>query len=313
MLDPVRAITVVLLFLGPADPPSRAASAAYWRSDRRPLAKSDDPRRELAEFLRARRTRLRPQDVGLEPGPMRRVAGLRREELALLAGMSSDYYQRMEQGRDVRPSEQALDALARALDFSAEEPGGPGCVRRRRGRAGFEPEEVPDTTLRLLRGLASPALVVGRFLDVLAWDPLGGALLGEFTRRPQRERNLPALFLHPEAGRACPKRAATVAELIGMLRTQVAADPRHPRAVELVGELAVHSDEFAALWALHDVEEQTRGQMRLNHPHVGELNLDWDAYPIPGNRGPALLVCTAAEGSLDAERLQLLAGLLGAR
>ncbi|MFI1736053.1 helix-turn-helix domain-containing protein, partial [Streptomyces acidicola] len=82
---------------------------------------SDDPRRELAEFLRTRRTRLRPQDVGLEPGPRRRVAGLRREELALLAGVSSDYYQRMEQGRDVRPSEQVLDALARALDFSAEE------------------------------------------------------------------------------------------------------------------------------------------------------------------------------------------------
>jgi hypothetical protein len=98
-----------------------------------------------------------------------------------------------------------------------------------------------------------------------------------------------------------------------MLRTQVAADPGNPRAVELVGELAVRSDEFAALWALHDVAEPTRGQMRLDHPRVGELNLDWDAYPIPGNSGPALMVCTAAEGSLDAERLQLLAGLLDVR
>ncbi|MEV1068954.1 helix-turn-helix transcriptional regulator [Streptomyces sp. NPDC050263] len=279
---------------------------------------SDAPRRELAEFLRTRRTRLRPADVGLEPGPRRRVAGLRREELALLAGVSSDYYQRMEQGRDVRPSEQVLDALARALNFSAEESRhlhSLAAAARTPGRLprSYEPEEVPDTTLRLLRTMASPALVVGRFLDVLAWNPFGGALLGEFTSRPQRERNLLALFLRPEADRTCPNRAATVAELVGMLRTQVAADPDHPRAVELVGELAVRSDEFAALWALHDVEEPTRGRMRLNHPQVGELNLDWDVYLIPGNPGPALLVCTAAEGSPDAERLHLLASRLDAR
>ncbi|MET7683055.1 helix-turn-helix transcriptional regulator [Streptomyces sp. NPDC005423] len=283
-----------------------------------PLAISDDSRRELAEFLRTRRTRLRPQDVGLEPGPRRRVAGLRREELALLAGVSSDYYQRMEQGRDVRPSEQVLDALARALNFSTEETrhlhslaaAARTPVRRPRSH---EPEEVPPTTLRLLGSTTSPALVVGRFLDVLAWNPLGGSLLGEFTRQPRRERNLLALFLHPEADHACPNRAATVAELTGMLRTQVAADPGHPRAVELVGELAVRSDEFAALWARHDVQEPTRGRMRVDHPMVGELNLDWDAYPIPGNSGPVLMVCTAPEGSPDAERLQLLAGLLDSR
>ncbi|MFJ8935914.1 helix-turn-helix transcriptional regulator [Streptomyces sp. NPDC102365] len=279
-----------------------------------PRAVHDDPRRELAEFLRTRRTRVRPQDVGLEPGPRRRVAGLRREELALLAGVSSDYYQRMEQGRDVRPSEQVLDALARALGFTAEETRhlhGLAAAARTPARPprAYEPETVPDTTLRLLRATASPALVVGRFLDVLAWNPLGAALLGELTRQPERERNLLALFLRPEADRTCPNRAATVAELIGMLRTQVAADPRHPRAVELVGELAVRSDEFAAVWALHDVEEPTRGRLRLDHPQVGALNLDWDAYPIPGAPGPALLVCTAADDSPDAERLRLLAGM----
>ncbi|KUN52657.1 XRE family transcriptional regulator [Streptomyces canus] len=230
--------------------------------------------------------------------------------------MSSDYYQRMEQGRDVRPSEQVLDALSRALNFSAEESRhlhSLATAARTPSRLprSYEPEEVPDTTLRLLHTMTSPALVVGRFLDVLAWNPLGGVLLEEFTRQPQSERNMLALFLRPEADRACPNRAATVAELIGMLRSQVAADPGHPRAVELVGELAVRNDEFAALWALHDVEEPTRGQMRLTHPQVGELNLDWDAYPIPGNPGPALMVCTTAEGSPDAERLQRLADLLG--
>ncbi|SCF70652.1 helix-turn-helix transcriptional regulator [Streptomyces sp. MnatMP-M17] len=279
------------------------------------LALTDDPRRELAEFLRTRRTRLRPQDVGLEPGPRRRVAGLRREELALLAGVSTDYYQRMEQGRDVRPSEQVLDALARALNFSAEESrhlhslATAARTPARRARH-HVPEEVPSTTLRLLRTTASPALVVGRFLDVLAWNLPAGALLGEFIQQPHTERNLLSLLLHPEADQTCPERAATVAELTAMLRTQVAADPGHPRAVELVGELAVRSDEFATIWARHDVEETTRGRMRVNHPLVGELNLDWDAYPMPGTPGPMLIVYTAPEGGPDDERLQLLAALL---
>jgi transcriptional regulator with XRE-family HTH domain len=278
---------------------------------------TEDPRRALADFLRTRRTRLRPQDVGLEPGPRRRVPGLRREELALLAGVSSDYYQRMEQGRDVRPSDQVLDAIARALTFSAEEtrhlhslaaaartPARPVRV--------YPPEEVPETTLRLLHATTSPALVVGRFLDLLAWNPLAGALLGAFTELPRAERNLLALLLHPEADVACPERAATVAELTGMLRAQVAAEPGHPRAVELVGELAVRSDEFATLWARHDVEDTTRGRMRVDHPLVGELNLDWDAYPMPGAPGPVLIVYTAEPGGPDHERLQLLTGLLDA-
>jgi len=303
ILGPSGATTVVRLFLGPGDLPRAAHTGTV----------TDDPRRELAEFLRTRRTRLRPEDVGLEPGPRRRVAGLRREELALLAGVSTDYYQRMEQGRDVRPSDQVLDALARALVFSAEETRHlhslAAAARTPAPPRRHTPEEVPDTTLRLLRTTTSPALVVGRFLDVLAWNPLAGALLDGFTTLP--ERNLLARLLHPEADRTCPDRAATVAELTAMLRAQVAAEPGHPRAAELVGELAVSSDEFATLWARHDVEETTRGRMRLFHPLVGELNLDWDAYPMPGAPGPMLIVYTAREGGPDDERLRLLAGLLG--
>lgn len=171
---------------------------------------------------------------------------------------------------------------------------------------------MPPTTLRLLRATTSPALVVGRFLDVLAWNPLAGALLGAFTEVPRAERNLLALLLHPEADRACPERAATVAELTGMLRAQVAAEPGHPRAVELVGALAVRSAEFATLWARHDVEAATRGRMRVDHPLVGELNLDWDAYAMPGAPGPVLIVYTAEPGGPDDDRLRLLAGLLDA-
>ncbi|MGW6444291.1 MmyB family transcriptional regulator [Lentzea sp. NPDC055074] len=116
-----------------------------------------------------------------------------------------------------------------------------------------------------------------------------------------------ALLLHPEAGQACPDRAATVAELTGMLRAQVSAEPGHPRATELVEDLKAHSGEFAALWSRHDVEGTTRGRMRVHHPLVGELNLDWDAYPIPGAPGPVLLVYTVEPGSRDDERLRLLA------
>jgi len=278
---------------------------------------SADARRALAEFLRTRRTRVLPADVGLEPGPRRRVAGLRREELALLAGVSADYYQRIEQGRDVRPSDQVLDALARALDFSAEETRhlhslAAATRTPARPRRADEREVVPPTTLRLLRTMTSPAVVVGRFLDLLAWNELAGLLLGEFTNQPPSERNLLSLLLHPDSEPACPERAATVGELTAMLRAQVTADPGHPRAVELVGEHADRSDEFAALWARHDVEETTRGRMRVNHPLVGELNLDWDAYPLPGAAGPMLVVYTAEPGSVEAERLQLLAGLLEA-
>ncbi|SDN53669.1 Helix-turn-helix domain-containing protein [Actinacidiphila guanduensis] len=259
-----------------------------------------------------------PRDVGLEPGPRRRVAGLRREELALLAGVSSDYYQRMEQGRDVRPSEQVLDALARALNFSAEETRHLhtlAAAARTPARAPrhHEPEEVPPTTLRLLHTMTTPTMVVGRFLDVLAWNPLAGVLLDEFARLPRAERNLLKLLLHPEADRSCADRTATVAELTAMLRTQVAADPSHPRGIELVGELAVHSDEFATLWARHDVSETTRGRMRLDHPLVGELTLDWDAYPVPGAPGPVLITYTAEAGTPDEERLRLLASLLTTR
>ena len=241
------------------------------------------------------------------------MAGLRREELALLAGVSTDYYQRMEQGRDVRPSGQVLDAIARALQFTPEESrhlhilAAAAAAPGRQPRYG--PEVVPPTTLRLLTTMSGPALVVGRFLDVLAWTPLAGALLGDFTRLPVSERNLLFLFLHPQADQTCPNRKATVAELTAMLRSQAAAEPGHPRAEELIARLTASSAEFAQLWGRHDVEETTRGQMRVNHPVVGELNLDWDAYPMPGTPGPVLIVCTAPEGSPDADRLQRLADL----
>jgi hypothetical protein len=164
--------------------------------------------------------------------------------------------------------------------------------------------------LRLLSTMSAPALVIGRFLDVLAWNPLAGALLGGFTGLPADERNLLFLFTDPRADQTCPDRQATVAELTAMLRSQVAAEPGHPRAEELVARLTAASAEFTGLWARHDVEAATSGRMRLNLPLVGELSLDWDAYPMPGAPGPVLIVFTAPQDGPDAERLQRLADLL---
>ncbi|MEU7474116.1 helix-turn-helix domain-containing protein, partial [Streptomyces sp. NPDC044984] len=133
--------------------------------------------RELGDFLRARRSRLRPHDVGLEPGGRREVTGLRREELALLAGLSTDHYQRMEQGREVRPSDHVLDALAGALGLDDEEHRHLFTLARaaRRpvpARVARAPERVPDSTRRLLRVMDTPAVVLGRHLDLLAWNPM---------------------------------------------------------------------------------------------------------------------------------------------
>ncbi|MGP4000848.1 helix-turn-helix transcriptional regulator [Streptomyces sp. 8N706] len=280
----------------------------------------DSYSRELADFLRTRRSRLRPEDVGLEPGPRRKVTGLRREELALLAGVSTDYYQRMEQGRDIRPSDAVLDALARALMLSAEEArhlytlaraARRPAQRRRRNR---RPERVPETTLRLLDTMTTPALVLGRHLDVLAWNHVAGTLFGDLDNLSPHERNLLRLFFYyPSARTMCTQWESSAAESVGMLRAAVAADPDHPRARELVGELGVHSQDFRRMWARHDVRERQRGTQHFVHPMVGAFTLDWDAYALPGRTGVVLMAYTAAPNSDAAENLSLLASLLTQR
>ena len=220
------------------------------------------------------------------PGAVARLAG---------AGRGDD-------AGEVQPGAERELAAGDQLEAAARTP-----VRPSR----YGPEVVPPTTVRLLETMSSPAFVVGRFLDVLAWNPLAGALLGDFARLAVAERNLLSLFLHPQADQTCPDRKATVAELTAMLHAQVAAEPGHPRAEELIATLTARSAEFAELWGRHDVEETTRGRMRIIHPLAGELSLDWDAYPMPGAPGPVLIVCTAPPGGPDAERLQRLADLLG--
>jgi len=276
--------------------------------------------RELGDFLRARRGRLRPHDVGLEPGGRRKVTGLRREELALLAGLSTDYYQRMEQGREVRPSDDVLDALAGALGLDAEERRhlftlAQAARRPMPARVDHGPETVPDSTRRLLRVMDTPALVLGRHLDLLAWNRMAEALLGDPHGHPGERLNMLLLMFDDTltSERRCPHWEQQALDYIGMMRAAVATDPTHPRATAIVGELSIRSAEFRRLWARHDVRESVSGSKTFRLPEVGDIVLDWDTYPLPGNPGPVLLVFTAEPGSADADRLQLLASLHATR
>ncbi|CAL9575202.1 hypothetical protein SUDANB95_04880 [Actinosynnema sp. ALI-1.44] len=276
--------------------------------------------RELGDFLRARRSRLRPHDVGLEPGGRRKVTGLRREELALLAGLSTDYYQRMEQGREVRPSDDVLDALAGALGLDDEERRhlfslAQAARRPMPARVNRDPERVPDSTRRLLRVMDTPAVVLGRHLDLLDWNVMAEALLGDpDTYPPDRLNMLLLMFDDTLTGeRSCPDWERQALDYIGMMRAAVATDPTHPRATAIVGELSIRSAEFRRLWARHDVRESVSGTKTFRVPKVGDIVLDWDTYPLPGNRGPIMLVFTAEPSSADADRLQFLASLHATR
>ncbi|GAA0560614.1 helix-turn-helix transcriptional regulator [Paractinoplanes ferrugineus] len=272
--------------------------------------------RELGDFLRARRARLHPADVGLEPGGRRKVAGLRREELALLAGLSTDYYQRMEQGREVRPSDDVLEALAGALGLDDAERRHLFTLARAARRpmpapVDRTPERVPPGTRRLLRVMDTPAVVLGRHLDLLDWNPMAEALLGDPAGHPPDRLNMLLLMFDDTmtAQRSCPDWEQQALDYIGMMRAAVATDPTHPRATAIVGELSIRSAEFRRLWARHDVRASVSGSKTFRIPEVGELVLDWDTYPLPGDPGPVMLVWTAEPGGPHADRLRLLASL----
>jgi len=276
--------------------------------------------RELGDFLRARRGQLRPQDVGLEPGGRRKVTGLRREELALLAGLSTDYYQRMEQGREVRPSDHVLDALAAALGLDDEKRRhlftlAHAARRPMPARVDREPERVPDSTRRLLRVMDTPAVVLSRHLDLLDWNPMAEALLGDPDAYPPDRLNMLLLIFDETltGAHSCPGWERQALDYIGMMRAAVATDPTHPRATAIIGELSIRSAEFRRLWARHDVRESVSGTKTFHVPEVGTIALDWDTYSLPGNPGPFMLVFTAEPGSADADRLQVMASLHATR
>jgi transcriptional regulator with XRE-family HTH domain len=267
-------------------------------------------RPELAGFLRSRRGVVQPADVGLEAGRRRRTPGLRREEVARLAGMSVDYYVRLEQARGPRPSRQMLDAIARALRLSDDErshlyhlagevPGPPP----------GPPREVRPSLLHLLDRLDdTPALILDAKYDVLAWNPMAAALITDFSALPPDQRNIIwRYFTDPEArARHDPEGAAQFSrESVADLRAAAARYPSDAGIHQLVDRLLAHSEEFAALWAEHEVAVRRSARKRLNHPAVGRLELDCEALHVP-ERDQWVVFYSAAPGSRSAEALRLL-------
>ncbi|MFF7634134.1 helix-turn-helix transcriptional regulator [Kitasatospora sp. NPDC008050] len=266
----------------------------------------------LGEFLRSRRARIRPEDVGLRSYGHRRVPGLRREEVAQLAGVSVDYYIRLEQGRGQSVSDAVLDAVARVLELGEVEhehlralarPPRPGDRRAAPARGS---RQVRPGLRRLLDMMTDvPAFVLGRRLDVLAWNALADAVAGYSTLT---QRNVARqVFLDPSARECYPQWEAVAAETVSYLRLDAGRHPDDPKLSALVGELSVRSPEFGRLWADHQVKEKTWGTKLVRHPLVGELELGYETLSLPGDPDQMLVGYTAQAGSPTAQRLALLA------
>lgn len=264
---------------------------------------------ELGDFLRAHRARLRPTDVGLASYGRRRVTGLRREEVAVLAGMNTDYYARLEQGREHSPSPQILDAISGALrmDHEAYEhlyrladtvPAGHRTQPR---------QTVGPTLIQLLDGYTNtPAFVLNPALDLLAANSLADALFSPFAAADNLAR---MTFLDP-AGRGFYPQWQQVAEaVVASLRQATGLEPHYPRLYELVGELTGMSEEFAALWSSHTVYGKTRDAKELVHPDVGPLSLTYESFDVRGAPGQQAVIYHAEPGSPSAQALALLGSL----
>jgi transcriptional regulator with XRE-family HTH domain len=232
---------------------------------------------ELGDFLRSRRGRLQPQDVGLPDYGRRRVPGLRREELAQLAGVSVDYYVRLEQGRDIQPSDSVLDAIASALRLGDDERVHLFDLVRPRKRARRRPSErLRPQVGELVARMDFPALVTGRRMDTLAANPIARALLLGL-REPNMAR---FAFLYEGARVLFVDWDRVAADTVAFLRMTAAEDPDDAQLVELIGELSLHSDEFRKLWAKHEVKAKTFGVKRYDHPQVGRLDLNWESLEV---------------------------------
>ncbi|WP_328617355.1 helix-turn-helix transcriptional regulator [Amycolatopsis sp. NBC_00355] len=267
----------------------------------------------LGEFLRARRAQVSPDELGMPGGSGRRVAGLRREEVALLAGVSTDYYVRLEQGRERHPSAQVLDALARALVLDGDAAAhlhrlaGPAAPARRRAR---RREQVSPNLARLLAGSPdTPAVVLGRCLTVLAHNPLGEALFDGHTHSGDLVR---LVFLDPDAREFYPEWDQVALSTVGSLRLAAGLDPDDPRLIETVGELSVKSEAFRKLWARHVIRQKTHGTKRFHHRLVGDLTLSYEALTVNSAPGQQLVVYQAEPGSPSAAALSLLGSLTAA-
>ncbi|MEU9991068.1 helix-turn-helix transcriptional regulator [Streptomyces sp. NPDC048045] len=263
----------------------------------------------LGEFLRARRAGLQPQDVGIASHGVRKVSGLRREEVAVLAGMNADYYTRLEQGRERHPSAQVLDALGRALRLD------PDALAHLHQLAGTAPgtrsthttDQVSAALRRLMDAHAdAPAYVINPALDILAANHLAQALHSPF----QAADNLARMtFLDPVGRQFYTRWNWTAQAVVGHLRQAAGLDPNAPRLLELVRSLTEHSADFTRLWNTHAVRGKTQDAKHFRHPDVGPVTLTYQAFDVRDAPGQQLVVYQAEPGSPSAQALALLGSI----
>lgn len=266
---------------------------------------------ELGEFLKARRAELSPRTVGLpDTGGPRRVPGLRREEVARLAGIGIDRYARWEQGRAPVPTS-VLATLVRVLhlddgrrDHLFALATRDDCAPRRRPA-----QKVRPQLRRLLDELtATPALVLGRHMDILAWNVLAAALLTDFERVPEKKRNYARLvFTDPGFREICLDWRTIARSCVAQLRVAAAECPGDPGVTALVGELSVADADFRRWWSGRQVRGLRAGTKRLRHPVVGDLTLDWDSLTSTADPAQQLVVLTAESGTPSHDGLRFLA------
>jgi transcriptional regulator with XRE-family HTH domain len=266
---------------------------------------------ELGDFLKARRAELSPRAAGLpESGGPRRVTGLRREEVALLAAISTDYYTRLEQGR-IQSSASVLTALSQALQLDDDQRdylfalAGKATGRPRR-RAG---QKVQPILERMLADVAiTPAMVLGRRMDILAWNPQAVALITDFAVVPEKHRNyVRLLFTDPAMKTLYTNWEKGALACVAQLRMEALKYPDDPKLAALVGELSVQDPQFRQWWASHHVTAYTGGTKVLNHPVAGELTLDWDLLTCSIDPDQQLVIWTAQPGTPSDDGLRFLA------
>ncbi|MEV6592396.1 helix-turn-helix transcriptional regulator [Streptomyces acidicola] len=273
-------------------------------------------RADIREFLVTRRAKLRPEDTGLPDfGGMRRVPGLRREEVALLAGVSVEYYTRLERGGLAGVSDSVLDALVRALQldeaerehlFDLARAAGPApkSARKKRG-------QVSPSLQRLLDGMTgTPAFIRNGRLDILAINALGQMLYSEAFVGSERPVNLARFcFFDEGARRLYPDWQKAAETSVALLHTEAGRDPSNEQLTELVGELSTRSEDFRSLWARHDVRLHRSGYKEFRHPAVGDLRLSFDALSLPAERGLTLTAYSAEPNTPSEPRMRRLAEL----
>jgi DNA-binding XRE family transcriptional regulator len=275
-----------------------------------------DVAKGIRDFLASRRARIKPEDVGLPRGGRRRVPGLRREEVAQLAGVSTEYYIQIERGKVAGVSDDVLRAVATSLRLTDDEVAHFFDLVRAatsdrhvgRGKRAIE-QAIPNGLQTLMDSMVgSPAIVINGSLDILAANPLGRALYAPLFKRATGVPNLARfVFFDSLAGQVFPDLEHSADEAVGLLQAEAARSPHSPAVTQVVGELATRSEEFRARWAAHNVTAHRHGTKQFRHAEIGEVTLTYNVLTVSAAPGLSLVGYTADPNSRSAQAIQILA------